>query len=393
MQLGKELERKVDGFWNDFIGMEESKRSEFHRDLSETIMEAIDCRSAEPDDIEALRSAARVCTNRRIFGDDLTEIFAENLIKAVRELDESRGVTKECRILWIRVLMAALERPYIREAASDIRISHLNSFFYHALEAEADEDPNRDLMTWYEEFIDRGMLYKYECQMFNRLAYFWLAAYNCQDHTDRAKAYFKAMERRGINFENPYKGYYGKSNHEELVGYLLNDEYIRKRRDYLSNYVSGLAKEISEGNAKDTDLIDLRMTMYELHCDNHYGENDKAADSWDRAVTGLCKALEKCCDNLENEDFAEAAGELADDIAQFDNWLLRYISEENESGTEESYYSLIEEWEHKISRIPNDRAWVMLSSLREILISRYNQTGETDKLLKMLEKHTGSSAS
>ena len=49
------------------------------------------------------------------------------------------------------------------------------------------------------------------------LAYFWLHAYYDFDHVNRAKAYFTAMERRGINADNPFRGFYGKSNHEPLI--------------------------------------------------------------------------------------------------------------------------------------------------------------------------------
>lgn len=386
MQLGKELEGKTEKLWEAFIGMSDETRKEIHKEITAAIMNALENRSAKEGDLVPLKNSARLCANWHIFGDESVDEFAKNLIKAVRELDESRGVSKEHKILWIRVLMAALEKPYIREASKDIRLSHLNMFFYHALEAEADEDPNCDLMTWYEEFIDRGMLYKYESRMFNRLAYFWLNAYDSQDHADKAKAYFKAMERRGINFDNPYNGFYGRNDHEELVGYLLKDEYSRKRSLYLTKYVADLADAITNGNAEKANLIDLRKTVNALHCDIHYGKSDQTMEVWDDAVIAMCRALEECCDRPESE---ESAGVFAECLSEWDNWLLRYIEIENKEGTEEAYYSLIEEWEQRISRIQNDRAWVMLSSLREILINRYNEARENEKLIKMLEKHTG----
>lgn len=163
----------------------------------------------------------------------------------------------------------------------------------------------------------------------------------------------------------------------------------QKRREYLREYVSDLAKDIAEGNADELDLLDLKGMMLKLHIDNAYSRYDKALETWDKLIIDLCESLRKCCDSCEaGEMDSRPAGELAACLAQMDNWLLRYLEIVNSDRSEESYYKMIEEWEQRLERLSDDKAWVMLSSLREILINRYRETCETEKLIAMLEKHT-----
>ena len=392
MTIREELNNRNDAIRNAFVHGDKDDLNRAGRELMQCLISALDAGKAEEDDGDSIRFAIWECIGKYgLLDNDVKEANTDEIVGRVIELVNNRSVDKTTKMIWIKSLIRVLHRTDVKRMEENTTVSYFNRFYLPAMEQEADEFPSPELMKWYEVFLEKEPGYRVESSMYNRLAYYWLHGYcRPQEYKDRAEAYFKAMERRGIKAENPYTGYYGRSNHAELVKALLDGEFESQERSYWNEMVSGIVKEMIGGTAEDNDLDEFREIMYKMHLDNMYGASGLDADAWNQTIRECGDALAECCAKAEqDEKYTRAARAIAVSLAEYDNWLLKYIELKNEGITEEAYYELVEDWLIRLEKVADDSTWVMISSLQGILIDRYYKTGETEKLIKLLKKQTG----
>lgn len=357
--------------------------------LAEYLAAQTEAEGIEECDLGEIKWAVEMCRRMRYTDEDAAEKMRKQITEAITACIRNKKRPVKDRILWARVLVSTQKGFVAKETAEAAWVSELSRVYYPAMEQEADELPTKGLMDWYSAFLSKDVTFKQESRMFNRLAYFWLEEYGELDRSkERAKAYFLAMERRGILPDNPYPGGYGDDNSTELIAKLLNDEYDEALEEHLNKRIVWLADEIASGRTSLINLTALRRNMSELQRRFKYGDNEINLELWDNTLSRYIESLKKCCDCASDEDMAEAAGTMAECLTNQDNWLLRYIEMNNEDGSEDKYFEMIEEWLKRIGKLSQERVWVMHNALQGMLANRYHELGETEKLISILDEMT-----
>ena len=183
-----------------------------------------------------IKFAMMFAFERRRGFDDSREDERQELIQIIKELLSKREIQAETKELWARGLFNALYDFEVSEYVSELHIKDFNRVYFKAMEKDADETPSSKLMSWYKEGLQFNNGYSKESKMYNRLAYFYLQHYANHDNLKQARAYFTAMERRGIEFENPYENFYGNNRHGELIDALIEGKHEEDFDLYLEEY-------------------------------------------------------------------------------------------------------------------------------------------------------------
>lgn len=369
---------------------EEAEREKAGRALADCLISIAEENSITEESLEDIRLSMEFFTTvrRHFIGDELAEELkykiTDTFVNCTK--DKKRRIAK--RILYARALVSSIKGQEAIDIAEELNLSNVSRVYYPAMEAEADHLPSEGLMDWYAEFLSRNLSYKTVAAMFNRLAYYWLNAYRGSNHTDRAKAYFLAMERRGILPKNPYGDGYGDGNCEELIEKLLKDEYEDGIEKHINYCISFLVKELSEGRDSLINTFGLERNMHEMFTMFFRGDKDINMELWDQTLIEYCETLKKCCENADDEHMAGAAEKMVSCLADSDNWLLRYIEIENKEGTTDSYYEKIKEWIVRIEKLSPSETWAMMDSLQGLLVGRYLDLDDKGKLIEALDEMT-----
>ena len=185
--------------------------------LPAILVTAIENGDIDTCDISNLKQAMRLC---RLVQEESVWADKEHLAECIVEDIKNRRRIER----WIRGLSSVhTPEKFKRELLSQAMLSVVNTKVLSALEQEMDASPHQELAEWYVALLERGINGRPEEQAYRRLAYYYLNLKNMgmPGSEEKAAAYLKSMERRGLLFCNPYSGEFGEKTFKDEIERLL----------------------------------------------------------------------------------------------------------------------------------------------------------------------------
>lgn len=204
--------------------------------------------------ISAVSSARRV--------QEIKDQYPE-IIAAIKDNFKQKPQIKAWTHVLSRVGTTEMERRELISAATEGHF-HYYCEMLKALEEEMDNKCESTIADWYVSLLELNLPESAQEKVFNRLAYYYLLVPDIGGKAfDKARSYFLALERHGMTIKNPFGGWYGEQNWEDLVDAVIRDDPEKDPRIQYLNMAEKLIQKYSVEGTYNKVVIHPNSEWYE----------------------------------------------------------------------------------------------------------------------------------